>query len=74
MTSMPTGWRWPSPTPPRPRKQVAAGNMNRAANEALRVCEILAKDTVNRPKTANPLPPLRRCCRPKSPFFAAFSN
>lgn len=31
-------------------KRAAAGDMNRAANEALRVCEILAKDTVSRPQ------------------------
>ena len=49
-------------------KQAAAGDMNRAANEALRVCEISAKDTVNRPKTANLLPPLRHCAVPALQF------
>ena len=36
--------RGPSPTPPRLRNRLPPAAMNRAANEALRVCEILADE------------------------------
>lgn len=57
---------------PRPRKQAAAGNMNRAANEALRICEILAKDTVSRPQDRQSLAAVAPLLPPEIAVFRRF--